>query len=484
MGIKRLKTAELMIRGDPLAELPDGILLEIISLLPLREAVRTSILSKSWRSIWTCHSDLKFDSLNVLGSTAQLRPSTCINESSRHLERCKFVQRVDQIMHQRCKGLKINSLTVHCQLGKEFSSHIDHWISCAAMREVEIIDLNLSESCSYMENCACSTHLEHYKFDCGILAAPGRKSYLKHLKLNSCTFSAPLSSNCLNSLISLELRRVCISDEMLKKLLSNCLVLETLTLHLCQDLVNLDFGGPNLRLKFLRIQDCLRLNKLEISSENIIRLEYTGPLVSFSFKHVPNLVEAYLCFTQKNRLYGVTYALTRLASELPQLEKLNLHSILSMNVLELPDSGPAFTNVKELVLSIYPFHDEDRLNWIAYILKAFPSLQKLQLNLFSPSFVKEPKEIERLLPECPHQHLTELEINGFYGNKHEVELLKYLLENSVALKVLAVTPCQKVFRGFNNWVCEKESARYISRRKSISNWLHELVPTTVSLDVW
>ncbi|KAK3189080.1 hypothetical protein Dsin_028641 [Dipteronia sinensis] len=496
MGIKRLKTAELMVRRDPLMELPNGILSKIISLLPLREAIRTSILSKSWKSIWTCHSDLKFDSLNVLGSRAQLSPSTttCMSKSSRRKERRQFVQRVDELMIQRCKGLKMNSLAAHFHLGKEFSSHINDWISCAVMKEVESIDLNLSKSCSHM-NCACSTKHEHYKFDCGLLAAPGSKSNLKFLKLDSCIFSVPLISNCLNSLITLELRRVCISDEMLKKLLSNCLLLETLSLHCCQDLVNLNFDGSSLRLKFLRIQECLRLNELEISSENVRRLEYSGPVVSFSFKHVPNLVEAFLCFTQKNRLSGVTYALTRLASELPQLEKLNLLSILSMNVLKLPDNGPAFIDVKELILSIYPFHDEDRLSWIAYILRTFPWLHKLQLNLFSPSFIKPPeeivlnkrnnkkqaKEIERLLPECPHKHLNELEMNGFYGEKHEVELLKYLLENSVALKVLTVNPCQKVFRGFNNWVCEKESSLYMLTRKTVSDLLRELVPTTVRL---
>ncbi|KAK2645512.1 hypothetical protein Ddye_020707 [Dipteronia dyeriana] len=479
--IKRLKTAELMVTRDPLMELPDGILSKIISLLPLREAIRTSILSKSCKSIWTCHSHLKFDSLNVLGSS-----TACINKSSR----LKYVQRVDELMNQRRKGLKMNSFTVHFHLGNEFSSHIDDWISCAVMKEVESIDLDLSVCCS-RRNCVCSSKHEHYKFDCGgLLAATGRKSNLKFLKLDSCIFSAPLSSNCLNSLITLELRRVSISDEMLNNLLSNCLHLETLSLLCCQDLVNLNFDGSSLRLKFLRIQDCLRLNEIEISSENVRRLEYSGPIVSFSFKHVPNLVEAFLCFTQKDRLSGVTYALTRLASELPQLEKLNLLSFLSMNVLKLPDIGPAFTNVKELILSIYPFHDEDRLSWIAYILRTFPWLQKLQLNLFSPSFIKPPEEIvlnkrndkkRRLLPECPHKHLSELEMNGFYGEKHEVELLKYLLENSVALKALTVNPCQKVFRGFNNWVCEKESSLDMLTRKTVSKLLRRVVPTTVRL---
>lgn len=49
--------------------------------------------------------------------------------------------------------------------------------------------------------------------------------------------------------------------------------------------------------------------------------------------------------------------------------------------LELPDNGPVFTNVKQLFMTIYPFVDEDKLSWIAYILRTFPELQKLQLNV-------------------------------------------------------------------------------------------------------
>ncbi|THG08653.1 hypothetical protein TEA_015523 [Camellia sinensis var. sinensis] len=87
--------------------------------------------------------------------------------------------------------------------------------------------------------------------------------------------------------------------------------------------------------------------------------------------------------------------------------------------------------------------------------------------LFCPSFIKQPKEIERVLPVCPHKHLTELEVNGFYGNQHEVLLLKYLIDNLVELKVLAVSPSQKVYRGFNNWVYEEAMSWYKFRTESI-----------------
>lgn len=140
--------------------------------------------------------------------------------------------------------------------------------------------------------------------------------------------------------------------------------------------------------------------------------------------------------------------------------------------------------MKELILAIYPFDDEDNLSWIAYILRAFPLLQRLQLNLFSPSFIKQPKEVDRLLPQCHHEHLTELEINGFYGHLHEAELLMYLLENVISLKRLVVGTNQKIFKGFENWVYEEANSFYKSRLKTtVSSWLNQIIPKTIHLEI-
>ncbi|KAK6803698.1 hypothetical protein RDI58_001482 [Solanum bulbocastanum] len=38
---------------DRLSDLPDSILLQILSLLPTKEAFTTCILSKSWQYLWT-----------------------------------------------------------------------------------------------------------------------------------------------------------------------------------------------------------------------------------------------------------------------------------------------------------------------------------------------------------------------------------------------------------------------------------------------
>lgn len=50
-------------------------------------------------------------------------------------------------------------------------------------------------------------------------------------------------------------------------------------------------------------------------------------------------------------------------------------------MLKLPEIVHTSPNLKCLVLSIFPFDDEDKLYWLSYIFEAFPLLQKLQLNV-------------------------------------------------------------------------------------------------------
>ncbi|KAI8569282.1 hypothetical protein RHMOL_Rhmol02G0266800 [Rhododendron molle] len=407
-------------KNDQLIEIPDGVLSTIISMLTLKDAVRTSVVSKQWRFIWICHSDLWFDSANVLGKVVS---SKSISESEKKLQ-------------------------------------------------------------TYHYSSTASEGSEEYEFPIRLLAAAGEKSSVKHLELTSCSLIAPLDSNSLTSLVTIQLENVKIGDEQLESLLSSCLFLEGLSLHLCNCLFELNFIAPNLRLKRLSIHNCFRLQKMELRTKNLALFEYTGHLILFYFKDVPRLAEAFLNFTTDSRLDGAAYALTKFVSDVPQLETLNLVSVLAMKVLKLPETVPTtFTNIRELVLTIFPFDDEDKLCWSNYILKNFPLLYKLQLNLFCANFIKQPNKIERVLQNCPHNQLTELEINGFYGNHHEQVLLKYLLDNLAELKVLAVSPCQKVYKGFNSWLYEEANSWYEVRMESVCEWLDAVVPSTVRLEV-
>lgn len=255
-------------------------------------------------------------------------------ESNRQMLSSKFVERVDQFMYSHRRGHKINSFSIQFPLGKEFSSHIDQWISCAVVKGVENFDLDFSVYYRFeLEwDYASSTAFQIYEFPCWLFSAPGRSS-LKHLRLASCHLSALLSSNTLTSLITIDLHSVNISDQQLENLLCSCSHLERLSLRVCNGLVNLKMSAPNLQLKILSIKNCFRLETVEISAADLVTLEYGGHLPSFSFKNAEKLAKASLHFiNSSSRMEGLMYALTRFPSDLPHLETLNLMSVLSLKV--------------------------------------------------------------------------------------------------------------------------------------------------------
>lgn len=236
-------------------------------------------------------------------------------------------------MHRRYdEGPKIDSIAIRFHLGKESAPHVDQWILFAVMKGVEKIDLDLSGRSCFEENQTSSTTSEYYEFPCWFLAGHGRKCTVKHLRFAACSVNAPPNLISLTPLTTIELREVNISDQQLKNLLAHCSLLEGLSLDLCKDLIDLNFSGLSLQLKCLRISSCSRLQKIDLYAANLATFEYTGHFVSFSFKNVPKLAAAFLSFTGHSRLDGVTYALTRFASDLPQLETLHLLSVLAMKV--------------------------------------------------------------------------------------------------------------------------------------------------------
>lgn len=230
----------------------------------------------------------------------------------------------------------MDSIAIRFPLGQHKASHISQWISCAVTKGVEKIDLDLSDEWGSCEvDNASSTASEQYTSPCWLLASPGKACRVKHLQLTSCSISLLSISNSslASQLVTVDLRGVNISDEQLEGLLSTCLSLERMVLHCCDDLVNFKLTNPiSSRMKLLTIQNCSRIKNIELYAENLEMLEYTGHLAHFSFKNVPKLAQVFLSFTGNSRLDGVTYALYRIAYDLPQLKTLNLTSILAITV--------------------------------------------------------------------------------------------------------------------------------------------------------
>ncbi|OVA16634.1 FBD domain [Macleaya cordata] len=370
-------------------------------------------------------------------------------------------------MQHRQHGEKIDSLAIHFYLDSQSTPHLNDWITTAISKQVEEIELNLSDinHPDLHRNYELLLESQRYQFRYGlIMMNQGRKSTVKRLHLESCTFKSAIRFDGSSSLINVDLKRVKISDEQLKNVLDTCSCLEWFSLDRCQDLINLDVtAGAMQDLKYLNVNCCLRLESVEIRNLNLAEFEYSGPHVKLILKEVPRLAKFSLSVISGDIKGSITEALTKLPAKLPALETFNLLLNLDMKTLILPEDAPTFTNVKQLILTIVPLKDDDDFAWMTYLLKAFPLLQKLQLNLFSSSSFST-KEV-RPIPECGHEHLKEVEINGFRGNQNEIELIQYLSRNMVGLKAEDLVfnwECKR-YRGFNNWEVDEHISSFDRR---------------------
>ncbi|KAI9118763.1 hypothetical protein K1719_010208 [Acacia pycnantha] len=77
------------------SELPEKVLSHILSFLPTKEAVRTSVLSKRWEYIWTSIPKLRFhhhftepsmDFVNIIDRLLRLRGSYDITSFSLYID--------------------------------------------------------------------------------------------------------------------------------------------------------------------------------------------------------------------------------------------------------------------------------------------------------------------------------------------------------------------------------------------------------------
>ncbi|KAM1046624.1 hypothetical protein COP2_026696 [Malus domestica] len=89
---------------DRISNLPPEILVCIVSLLPLKEAAATSILSRQWRHVWASTTTLSFDAVNLdVGDSTiatTIQHFLKLEKQARDQESRLYVNWVDHILGQ------------------------------------------------------------------------------------------------------------------------------------------------------------------------------------------------------------------------------------------------------------------------------------------------------------------------------------------------------------------------------------------------
>ncbi|KAK4710395.1 hypothetical protein R3W88_004908 [Solanum pinnatisectum] len=194
--------------SDRISQLPDALIIQILSRLSITDVFRTTILSKHWQYFWTSIDNLVYDNEEFSRS----------DSSMVH----KFISLTDNVL-----PLLSNSSIKKCSLNFVFKHEndvsyflvIDKWLEFAVNKKVEGLCLNISYDIDAIE------HDQPYSLPEVLCSS---SSILK-LKCQNCRI---LDDCILNwtSMKSLTLEGLLIRDEHIKQIMSNCPQLESFNL--------------------------------------------------------------------------------------------------------------------------------------------------------------------------------------------------------------------------------------------------------------
>ncbi|PRQ16460.1 putative F-box domain, leucine-rich repeat domain, L domain-containing protein [Rosa chinensis] len=442
---------------DRISELSDDIISSILSLLPIKEAEATSILSSRWRYMWAFSTrNLYFDAEECL------RAFPALSRELRDQKSLRYVDWVDHVVEQY-RGSGIEQFRVCFRLNRRFASSIDKWIQFALEKRTQVLVLELLLLIDE------SSRKDSYTFP------------QKLLDLN-------YSNGCIGfeSLKVLELRNVDVTDEVVQHFLSKCPVLERLSICYATNLVNFKAAGPSIALKHLVIKNCFALKSIEVcDTSGLVSFTFDGfgDEISLSLCNLPLLVriDVSIHFCEFPLISG-SFGRLSLSRSLPQLETLGLaihSSYLDFkrfnDVFPIPTLLP---NLKHLELAVLET-DAHGLRKLYSFLKASPHLQRLVLQC-EFSFNEQPfDESLQQAGECKHHNLKVVQVVGYRARKIIATCVNYLIENVLSLEKIVIDPRRP---GFHYTGMGKRIEEVEEERKARDHAMHQLkkqVPSTI-----
>ncbi|KAJ4706766.1 FBD-associated F-box protein [Melia azedarach] len=410
-------------KEDRFSGLPDPILRHILSFLPTKDAVATSILSSRWKLVWTSLTNLCFDDRLCLEDEEDTDVLT--NDASTMFE--NFVNRVLVLSYP----VDINKFSLHCcQL--RYLACLQSWVSTAIMRNVREIELGI-------------------KMDSFIPIELPESIYtsrtLEVLKLNSdFAIRLPPSGLCFPSLKILHVEIDDGGDNLTETLLSNCPVLEDMSImvHLYGHFATFNISSCILKRLTLRF---LHEGELYLTEHHVVitapNLDYLSildwPPVSYMLYELHSLTKVVVDFSRLDAInpynelmvcsYQAAPCVVQLLKFITKTKFLSL-TIGTIHVLDcVADFFPRFPNLTCLEVEVL-----GRWELLFVLLSRAPNLESLIADIgFDCNWTKP-----HFVPDCLLSHLKTIKIRGIKGEKNQLKLIKYLLKNGEVLDTLII----------------------------------------------
>ncbi|KAK3024281.1 hypothetical protein RJ639_043143 [Escallonia herrerae] len=377
---------EARIKGameDIISSMPQDILFIIVRLLPFKEAVKTSILSRNWRFIWLATRNIDLDERHFVKQD---------EESEEHKEH----QRRDLIRFtrrwiERYEEPVIHKFRLAFSYPENHALDLQDCIRLAVARGVKVLDLDFSVP-SWNEM-SLEDHHEAL-FDLPLTVYEDHDENLESLKLFSCDFLVARFRN-FRALKNLSLDWVDLKSYVVTALLSNCTVLESLSLKRCWDLSNLDISAAP-SLTSLVVDKCFDLERgIRVDVRTLRFFKYSGRVIS------PLRIEGFRYVVEAVLDFGLEFQF----SDCRQI----LHDFL-------------FTLCRVRALTI-----------CSYMLQGY----NIDLPLQNHNFVL--RELDDGVPPCVALTLKVVEVKGFKGGNNELLALQYFIRHGNALEKMVIS---------------------------------------------
>ncbi|XP_059659678.1 F-box protein At5g03100-like [Cornus florida] len=270
---------------DRIGSLPDKLLLHILSFLPMKDVVKTGVLSKRWVYLWTSVENILFSFRDLPNDSNYF--SNRISPYEKGLQ--KFISFVDKTLIL-CTSSTVRKFCLDFGYDRRFVPTVNVWVRFAMQKNVEELELTLYNRCPG----------NRYKLPQYVYT----NSALAKLSLSKCKIISYKAVQW-SSLRALTIKCTEVSNYAIGKILSGSPVLEFLELYRCwlfDDRLNINSAS----LKKLVIRGYrnpfLEEEKEEsvISAPKVLSLEIMGYIMrkKFRLEKVSSLVEAKLNFEQ------------------------------------------------------------------------------------------------------------------------------------------------------------------------------------------
>lgn len=409
---------------DRMNNLPNSVLHHILSFLPTKTSVRTSLVCRRWRNLWKNLQTFNFcdNSHYMLYDHDNIKQFLCFTV---------FVNAVLSLRRSR-DTRKFHLSCAHSPSDPFFAYSIETWIGTIVGPQLE--EFHLTIHC-----------LDGVAFN---LPQP----------LLSCSnlVSVSLSGNILFQLQ--DSSGICLPSLKVLQLLLDMYLLDlnpvNIFLSACHVLEDLDMSFTHESLAILRVPTSLKRLKIMVETKVGACLEIDAPdlkflsLTNVTISHAATIgnlhkvEEAFLDVLPTPESESVE-PLLNLLRALSGIKHLELFSSTTKWLSAAPTSDfPEFHYLLRLHLQLfllsYNFH------FIFDMLHKCPILQTLITfnDKIDPSFDSSPaygwEPKPQSVPKCLVSHLTFIKFEAYLGHSNELEFIGYVLQNGLVLKTVLI----------------------------------------------